>query len=113
MFLTGQPLRSGYRVLSRDGRVVWFHCEAKMIRRSDGSPWFIHGVAFDITDLKLAEAALGDERDVLSAILNTVGALIAVLDPEGRIVQFNRAWPSRPSGTRLPKCAAASCASCS
>ena len=50
MFLSGKPLRSAYRVMARDGRVVWFHCEAKMIRREDGRPWFIHGVGFDITD---------------------------------------------------------------
>jgi len=59
MFLTGKPLRSAYRVVARDGRVIWFHCEAKMIRKPDGEPWFIHGVGFDITDLKRAEAALG------------------------------------------------------
>ena len=28
---------------------------------------------------------------MLSAILDTVGALVVVLDPEGRIVRFNRA----------------------
>jgi PAS domain S-box-containing protein len=91
MFLSGQPLRSAYRVLSRDGRVIWFHCEAKMIRREDGRPWFIHGVAFDITELKQTEAALEEERNVVSAILDTVGALVVVLDPQGRIVKFNRA----------------------
>lgn len=62
-----------------------------MIRREDGRPWFIHGVAFDITELKQTEAALEEERNVLSAILDTVGALVVVLDPQGRIVQFNRA----------------------
>src|SRR5580700_3883492 len=91
MFLSGQPLRSAYRVLSRDGRVVWFHCEAKMIRRADGRPWFIHGVAFDITELKRTEAALEEERNVVSAILDTVGALIVVLEPSGRIIRSNRA----------------------
>src|SRR4029077_9983414 len=25
-FLSGKPLRSAYRVMARDGRVVWFHC---------------------------------------------------------------------------------------
>ena len=44
MFLSGKPLRSAYRVIARDGRVIWFHCEAKMIRHTDGRPWFIHGV---------------------------------------------------------------------
>jgi hypothetical protein len=40
LFLSGTPLRSVYRVLARDGRVVWFQCEAKMVRREDGRPWF-------------------------------------------------------------------------
>ena len=91
MFLTGNPLRSSYRVLSRDGRVIWFHCEAKMIRKENGEPWFIHGVGFDITDLKRTEEALQEERNVVSAILDTVGALVVVLDREGRIIRFNRA----------------------
>src|ERR1700688_3491419 len=91
MFLTGNPLRSAYRVVARDGRVIWFHCEAKMIRKEDGEPWFIHGVGFDITDLKRTEEALQEERNVVSAILDTVGALVVVLDPEGSIIRFNRA----------------------
>jgi len=91
MFLSGKPLRSAYRVIARDGRVVWFHCEAKMIHREDGEPWFIHGVAFDITDLKRTEEELQAERNVASAILDTVGALVLVMDREGRIVRWNRA----------------------
>jgi PAS domain S-box-containing protein len=91
MFLTGNPLRSAYRVVARDGRVIWFHCEAKMIRKEDGEPWFIHGVGFDITDLKRTEEALQEERNVASAILDTVGALVLVLDLDGRIIRFNRA----------------------
>jgi PAS domain S-box-containing protein len=91
MLLTGRPLRSAYRVLSRDGRVIWFQCEAKVVRGESGAPWFIHGVGFDITDLKRAEAALQREGSLLSGILDTVGALVAVLNPAGEIVRFNRA----------------------
>lgn len=58
MFLVGQELKSVYRVIARDGHTVWFHCEAKMVRTEDGRPWFIHGVGFDITELKEAENAL-------------------------------------------------------
>jgi PAS domain S-box-containing protein len=58
MFLSGKPLRSAYRVIARDGRVLWFQCEAKMIRREDGRPWFIHGVGFDITERKGLEEAI-------------------------------------------------------
>ena len=91
MILSGKPLRSVYRVIARDGRVVSFRCDAKMVRRNDGRPWFIHGVGFDITDLKRAEAALQEERNFAAALVDTVGALVLVLDPEGRMVRFNRA----------------------
>src|SRR6202043_920198 len=90
MFLSGKPLKSAYRVLARDGRVLWVHCEAEMIRSEGGRPGFIPGVGVDITELKLAEESLQDERNVLSAILDIVGALIVVLDRKGRIVRFNR-----------------------
>ncbi len=91
MFLSGKPLRSSYRVIARDGRVVWFHCDARMVRRPDGQPWFIHGVAFDISDLKDTERALQREQTFVAGILDTVGALVTVLDQDGRIVRFNRA----------------------
>src|ERR1700689_1976007 len=91
MFLSGKPLRSAYRVMARDGRVVWFHCEARLVRHEDGEPWFIHGVGFDITELKQAQEELQEERNVVSAIFDTVGAVVVVLDREGRIVRFNRA----------------------
>jgi PAS domain S-box-containing protein len=91
LFLSGTPLRSVYRVIARDGRTVHFHCDAKMVRRDDGRPWFIHGVGFDITGLRRTEEALQEERNFASAVLDTVGALVLVLDPQGRIVRFNRA----------------------
>jgi len=91
MFLTGKPLRSVYRVLARDGHVVWFQCEAQMVRRDDGQPWFIQGSAYDISEIKRAEAAVEEGRNFVSAILNTVSTLIIVLDQEGRIVQLNQA----------------------
>jgi PAS domain S-box-containing protein len=91
MFLSGKSLRSAYRVIARDGRVVWFQCDARMMRREDGRPWFIHGVAFDISDLKHTEKQLQEERNLASAVLETVDALVMVMDREGRIIRFNRA----------------------
>jgi two-component system sensor histidine kinase/response regulator len=65
LFLSGEPLRSVYRVIARDGRTVWFQCEAKMVRRPDGQPWFLHGIGFDITEVKRAEISLAKARDYL------------------------------------------------
>lgn len=67
LILSGQPLRSVYRVIARDGHVVWFHCQVKLVRTEDGRPWFLHGAAFDITDLKQAEIALKEAHDELEA----------------------------------------------
>src|SRR6202020_1954282 len=91
MFLSGKPLRSAYRVIARDGSVIWFHCDARMMRLEDGRPWCIHGVAFDISDIKRIEEELNEERNFVTAILDTVGALVVVLDNEGRILRFNPA----------------------
>jgi PAS domain S-box-containing protein len=65
LFVSGAPLRSMYRVIARDGRVVWFQCQAKLVRRESGQPWFIHGVGFDITELKRAEEELQKANDTL------------------------------------------------
>ena len=91
MLISGAPLRSVYRVIARDGHVVSLHCEVKMVRTAEGRPWFIHGTAYEITELKKAEEALQQERNFVTAVLDTVGAIVLVLDSEGRVVRFNRA----------------------
>jgi PAS domain S-box-containing protein len=68
MFLSGNPLKSVYRVLSRAGRVVWFQCEASMLRTEDGRPWAIQGVGFDITNLKESEQTLYEKNEELKLL---------------------------------------------
>ena len=89
MILTGKPLRSVYRVLARDGRVVWFHCEAKMVRADDGRPWFIHGVGFDVSELKRAEEALRDSETMLRELFDSAPDTVVVVDRDGRIARAN------------------------
>lgn len=54
----GEPFRSVYRFLARDGRVVWVHGEAQVVRDDDGQPLFLQGVAFDVTGIKEVEERL-------------------------------------------------------
>ena len=91
MFLSGKPLRSVYRVIARDGHVVSFHCDARWSGGPTAGPGSFTASASTSRDLKRAEEALQEERNFASAVLDTVGALVLVLDPEGRIVRFNRA----------------------
>ncbi len=88
-FLTGEPLRSIYRVIARDGHVVWFHCEVKMVRHADGEPWFIHGVGFDVTDLKQAEEALTRSEEMVSGIFEYAPDTMVVVDSNGCIERVN------------------------
>ncbi len=55
---TGDPLQTEFRALAQDGRTLWFHCEAKLVKTADNRPMFIHGVGFDITKWQRDEAAL-------------------------------------------------------
>jgi len=68
MFVLGTLLKSVYRVIARDGRVVWFQCEAGMLRREDGQPYAIHGIGFDITKLKESERALSQKNNQLELL---------------------------------------------
>lgn len=89
LFISGKPLKSLYRVIARDGHVVWFHCEAKMVRKETGQPWFIHGVAFDISELKRTEEALGKSEGMLQGLFEFAPDTVVVVDHEGRIIRVN------------------------
>ena len=69
----------------------WFGVRAYPITDEAGAVQQVVHVARDITEQKLAEQQLVRERQFSNAVIETAGALIVVLDPEGRIVRFNRA----------------------
>jgi PAS domain S-box-containing protein len=99
MFVSGTPLKSVYRVIARDGRVVWFQCEASMLRREDGRPCAIHGVGFDITKLKESERTLHEKnkqlellRDVATTANQATSITEAMQFAVERICQFT-GWP--------------------
>jgi PAS domain S-box-containing protein len=55
---TGAEFREEYRLIARDGRVVWVHGECRVIRDEEGNPLFLQGVAYDITESKEAQEVL-------------------------------------------------------
>jgi diguanylate cyclase (GGDEF)-like protein/PAS domain S-box-containing protein len=52
---TGEPFAMEYRLTARDGRTVWVHDEAVMVRASDGTPLYSQGLMQDVTAAKEAE----------------------------------------------------------
>jgi PAS domain S-box-containing protein len=51
-----QPYRTEYRMIARDGRIVWVRDEAVLVRGSQGQPLCWQGSMVDITAQKLIEA---------------------------------------------------------
>ena len=52
---TGEPFAMNYRLTARDGRTVWIHDEAVLVRSSDGAPLYSQGLMQDVTGAKEAE----------------------------------------------------------
>src|SRR6185295_11024819 len=53
-----EPLDLEYRMHTKDERIVWVHDQATTLRDSAGNPHSVHGVMYDITERKQAEASL-------------------------------------------------------
>ena len=52
---TGNPFDMEYRMLARDGRVVWFHDQMVLVRNGNGEPLYWQGLKIDVTKRKQAE----------------------------------------------------------
>jgi two-component system sensor histidine kinase UhpB len=57
------PFREEYRVIARDGRVVWIRDEAELVRGSSGGPLCWQGVMTDITAERAAASETIDSVD--------------------------------------------------
>ncbi|MBN1392202.1 MAG: PAS domain S-box protein [Sedimentisphaerales bacterium] len=77
-----QHFNCEYRMLRKDGGVVWFRDEAVVVRDNSGKPLMMQGVMFDITVQKQAEEELNMYRDKMAqterlASLGTLSATVA------------------------------------
>ncbi|HHP7231520.1 MAG TPA: PAS domain S-box protein [Xenococcaceae cyanobacterium] len=80
---------SEHRVLCKDGSYKWILDRGQALWDEAGNVIRMTGSHTDISDRKQAEMQLKQERDFSNAVVNTVGALVAVLDRQGTIVSFN------------------------
>jgi len=73
---TGDPFAMDYRMVAADGRVVWFHDEAVLVRDSEGAPLLWQGVMIDITSQKAAEEQLREARGRYQALVEHLPAVV-------------------------------------
>jgi PAS domain S-box-containing protein len=79
---SGEPYLQEYRMVARDGRVVWFHDESHLIRDTDGNPLIWQGVMVDITERMETEERLRQAQDRLQALIDHMPAVVYVESPD-------------------------------
>jgi diguanylate cyclase (GGDEF)-like protein/PAS domain S-box-containing protein len=87
---SGEPFSEEYRLLAKDGSVVWVRDEAVLLRNEAGESLYWQGVLVDVTDRKEAEEALRESEERLRRLADAALEGILVTD-EGVILEANRA----------------------
>jgi PAS domain S-box-containing protein len=80
-----------FDITALDGHVTPTLHSLSLIRDSGGRPIALANVITDLSEQNRVQQQLRDERNFSAAVLENAGALVAVLDREGRIRRFNRA----------------------
>ncbi|MFL5841606.1 MAG: PAS domain S-box protein [Thermoleophilaceae bacterium] len=95
---TGEPFRMEYRMIARDGRVVWFLDQATVVPSKTGAPAFHHGFYLDITERKDLEGALarstselGRQKRYFESLLEISPVAIVTTDLRDAVTSWNPA----------------------
>jgi len=83
-FQPGDPYLVEYRMLARDGRVVWLRDEASIVRDNASGRLLTHGFLFDITDRKEAEQKLREAEERYRILVEQLPLAVYLdeIDPE-------------------------------
>lgn len=79
-----------HRYTKGQGEEGWLYSRGRVESRQ-GEPVRLKGMIQEITGRKQVELMLEEEKNFSSAIIDTIGSLVAVLNPRGQFVRFNRA----------------------
>src|SRR5829696_5583026 len=86
---TGEPYRIEYRLVARDGRVVWVRDEATLLRDEDGNSLYWLGVQYDITEQKRTEEEFRSSEERFRATFEQAAVGIVQVGLGGEWLRFN------------------------
>jgi PAS domain S-box-containing protein len=76
LWVDGSPWRDDFRMITKDGRVVWLQVVGRTIERDEqGRPVAYQGILLDIDERKRRELALRSDRDRFAAVLDGMPAM--------------------------------------
>ena len=87
---TGEPFRAEYRLIARDGRVVWVRDEAVLVSAGAGGGYW-QGVMLDVTERKGFEEALKESEERLRKLADAAFEGIIIHDG-GEVLEANEAY---------------------
>jgi PAS domain S-box-containing protein len=76
--MTGEPFSTEYRMIARDGHIVWFKDEARLITDENGEPGYWQGIMIDITGHRQAEAQLAEAESRYRALVEQTPSITYV-----------------------------------
>jgi PAS domain S-box-containing protein len=85
---TGERYVAEYRFRAADGRWVWLHDEAALVRDEAGEPLYWQGFMFDISERKEAEERLALAEGRLRALIENIPAVVYVEAPDADPAKF-------------------------
>ena len=102
----GEPVDEEYRLLAKDGSVVWVREETLLVRNEAGEPLYVQGILRNITERKWAEERLRSSESELRALFEAMDDVVFEIDAQGRylsIAPTNPALLYRPREEMLGK----------
>ncbi len=75
----GQPFNEEYRLLAKNGRVVWVHEEAVLVKGEAAEPLYWQGVIHDITERKGHEETLRRNEERFRSLVQNASEVILVM----------------------------------
>ena len=87
----GGRFTTDYRIVRPDGQVRWHYNVGICSLDADGQPQRITGMSMDVTERKLAEAALRESEERYRTLIDNATDLIYSHDLSGRFLSINRA----------------------
>jgi PAS domain S-box-containing protein len=88
----GADYDAEHRIVRPDGEVRFVHERAKLLCDSAGTPVRMIGSVRDVTELKLTERVMAEQKAHLEAVLESMAEALLAVDSTGKVVATNAAF---------------------